>query len=74
VSKTLLVEGMKTVYCIGDANDVPETKLMYLGGKQIYIYIHICIYICNSMFVSVSIHVCIYLYVTTYNYACMTVD
>ncbi len=34
VTSDLQVEGMPKVYCIGDANNVNETKLAYLAGKQ----------------------------------------
>merc|ERR1711915_49676 len=31
---TLQVEGFENVYCVGDANNVDETKLAYLGQLQ----------------------------------------
>jgi NADH dehydrogenase FAD-containing subunit len=34
VLKTLQVEGMPTVFCVGDANNVKETKLGYYGQMQ----------------------------------------
>ena len=34
VKPTLQVEGFENVYCVGDANNVDETKLAYLGQLQ----------------------------------------
>ena len=34
VNESLQVDGLSTVFCVGDANNVKETKLGYFGGLQ----------------------------------------
>jgi hypothetical protein len=56
-------------YCVGDASDVKETKLMYLGGT--YVYIDIYIYQSVCIFMYVSIHMYVYIYVYRYVFVCI---